>query len=62
MLTSPTNAPPPYKYRCVDKSWLTGVLAATVVPQIEDDMKLIESGRVGKDFIQLPFVILQDVV
>ena len=40
MLTSPTNAPPPYQYRCVDKSWLTGVLAATVVPQIERRLPL----------------------
>ncbi|HTZ20138.1 MAG TPA: CDP-alcohol phosphatidyltransferase family protein [Opitutaceae bacterium] len=40
MPISPSKAPPPYQYRCVDKSWLTGVLAATVVPQIERRLPL----------------------
>ena len=40
MPISPSQVPPPYQYRCVDKSWLTGVLAATVVPQIERRLPL----------------------
>jgi len=40
MPITPSKAPPPYQYRCVDKSWLTGALAATVVPQIERRLPL----------------------
>ena len=35
MPSSPTKVTPPYKYACEDKSWLTGLLARTVVRQIE---------------------------